>query len=354
MADRVADAIESEAKRPAIAEPLFFRFLAAFLVLFALLNFARELLRPGFSAAYILFYFPFIRWGADICLFLWALLLALSAFGPVKNRAFALFLGTSLLGLAGLAFLNALQFYRLIDKGSLSTSWPVPLSVPLAIYLLLHVFFCLRIRYRIAQHIALDPSLRVAPPRKASIRAALFSALLVLFLSIIFYVHSLGLTDYRRPADAILVLGARVYADGRPSEALWERVQTGVSLYHQGYAKRLIMSGGIGEGGHSEPRVMRNLAVQAGVPGEFILEDELGINTEATVRNLEGIEKLHGMRTVLAVSHYHHLPRIQLLCARRGLRCYTVPADEGSDLLRKTPYYVLRETVALVWAYLKG
>ncbi len=354
MAGDAQDLVSGKSGEKVWARPLFFQFLAGFFIVFAVINGVREWLRPGFSAAYILFYFPFIRSGADICLWAWAILLLFSAFGPVKNRTLVLVLGVSLLGLAGLAALNAIQFYRLIDNGKLSSSWPLPLSVPLALYLVLHVFFCLRPRYRIAKQIVSNSSAPVPPLRKSSLRAALLSSLLVLFMSIVFYVHSLGLTDYRRPADAILVLGARVYADGRASEALSERVQTGVMLYHQGYAKRMIMSGGIGEGGHSEPRVMRNLAVQAGVPVELILEDEKGINTEATIRNLEEIERRHEIKTVLAVSHYHHLPRIQLLCARRGLRCYTVPADEGSELLRKTPYYVFRETVALIWAYLKG
>jgi hypothetical protein len=31
-----------------------------------------------------------------------------------------------------------------------------------------------------------------------------------------------------------------------------------------------------------------------------------------------------------------------------------VRADEGETLLRGTPYYVLRETAALSWAFLKG
>lgn len=350
MSDQIGNTNEGGDRGKAMPEPLFFQFLAGFWVIFALLNELRELWSPGFSAAYILFYFPYTRSGADICLLGFAALLSLSAFGPVKHRAAAIGEGAGLLSLALLAVWNAVQFYRLVDRGILATAWPVPLSVPLAVYLVLHVVFCLRVRHRIAR----DPRLRRRRPRAASIRAALLSSLLAFFLLIVFYVHSLGLTDYRRPADAILVLGARVYADGRPSEALSERVMTGVSLYEQGYAKRLIMSGGIGEGGNSEPQVMRNIAVRAGVPDELILLDELGVNTEATVRNLEGIERQHGIKSVLAVSHYHHLPRIQLLCARRRLRCYTVPADEGSELLRKTPYYVLRETVALVWAYLKG
>lgn len=325
----------------------FFRGLAAAVIAFALLNEARELASPGFSVAYILFYVRGFPAGADACLAIFAILLGASAFGPVRRRSVAVGLGIGLSGLAGIALLNAAEFYRLVRVGVLSTAWPVPLSMLLALYIGLHVGLCLRPRH-------LGEEGPPGRPRRAGSALAFAGALASLGLGVVFYVHSLGLTDYRRKADAIVVLGARVYADGRPSEALAERVLTGAALYREGLAPRLVVSGGTGEEGHSEARVMRAIAMRAGVPAEAIIEDPLGVSTEATADNLEVIAKRHGIRTVLAVSHYHHLPRIKLLFTRRGLPCFTVRADEGATLLRGTPYYVLRETAALSWAFLKG
>jgi hypothetical protein len=322
----------------------FFRGFAAVIIAFAVVNAARELISRGFSVAYILFYVPGYPAGADACLALLALLLGVSAFGPVRRRGVAIGLGLGLAGLAGIALLNAAEFGRLVRTGVLSTEWPVPLSIPLALYIGLHVALCLGPR-----HVAREERVR-----GAGSALGLAAALATIGLGVIFYVHSLGLTDYRRRADAIVVLGARVYADGRPSEALAERVLTGAALYREGLAPRLVVSGGTGEEGHSEARVMRAIAMQAGVPAEAIIEDPLGVSTEATANNLEAIAARHGIRTVLAVSHYHHLPRIKLLFTRRGLPCFTVRADEGETLLRGTPYYVLRETAALSWAFLKG
>jgi len=343
----------------------FFRCLAGAAILFTLVNEAREIASPGFSVAYILFYVPGFLSGADACLALLAILLGVSAFGPVRSRGAALGMGIGLAGLAGLALLNAAEFYRLVRVGVLSTTWPVPLSIPLAVYIGLHIAFCLRPR-----HLALRAHLPRRPHRTEERRdpiaessrgalghvsaLALAGALASLWLGVVFYVHSLGLTDYRRRADAIVVLGARVYANGTPSEALAERVLTGAALYREGLAPRLVVSGGTGEGGHNEARVMRDIAVRAGVPAEAILEDPFGVSTEATADNIEALAGRHGIRTVLAVSHYHHLPRIKLLFTRRGLPCFTVRADEGATLLRGTPYYVLRETAALSWAFLKG
>jgi uncharacterized SAM-binding protein YcdF (DUF218 family) len=355
---------------PVSRPPLFFRYLAAAICAFAVINEARELVTPGFSVAYILFYVPGVPFGADACIALLALLLAWSAFGPVRRQAVAAALASGLVGLATLGVLNAAEFYRLVHQGVLATSWPVPLSVVIAVYLVLHAVFCLRRRHLLARA-GLAPAPASSAPRPiapalsasrassallswAAPKAALVAALASLWLVVTFYVHSLGLTDYRRPADAIVVLGARVYADGRPSEALAERVLTAAALYRQGLSPRLIVSGGIGEGGHSEARVMRAIARGAGVPDEAIIEDERGSSTEATVKNLDVIAERHGIRRVLAVSHYHHLSRIKLLCTRRGLTCFTVPADEGETMLVKTPYYVLRETAALMWVYMKG
>jgi len=46
-----------------------------------------------------------------------------------------------------------------------------------------------------------------------------------------------GLTDYRRPADAIVVFGAGISPDGTPSLALCDRVRTGCLLYKQGWRR---------------------------------------------------------------------------------------------------------------------
>ena len=53
-----------------------------------------------------------------------------------------------------------------------------------------------------------------------------------------------GKTSYERDADAIVVFGARAYADGRPSHALRDRVITACDLYSRRRATTLILSGG--------------------------------------------------------------------------------------------------------------
>src|SRR5512133_1810879 len=57
-------------------------------------------------------------------------------------------------------------------------------------------------------------------------------------------VDRLGQRDDVRSADAIVVLGARVEADGQPGPDLSSRTGHAVKLWHEGYAPFIICSGG--------------------------------------------------------------------------------------------------------------
>jgi uncharacterized SAM-binding protein YcdF (DUF218 family) len=157
-----------------------------------------------------------------------------------------------------------------------------------------------------------------------------------------------GLTDYRRPADAIVVFGAGISPDGTPSLALCDRVRTGCLLYKQGLAPVLIFSGGR-EQPIDEPTMMKRLAVEMGVPAKAILLDPDGLNTDATVNNCRRLLPAMGAGRILAVSHFYHLPRVKMAFARAGIDVYTVPAEQ-TRILRALPYYMAREVAAL-WAY---
>lgn len=173
---------------------------------------------------------------------------------------------------------------------------------------------------------------------------------LVLVVAPLAQMFLFGKTDYRRPADAIVVFGARVYADGRLSDALRDRVETACALYHAGYAPWLIVSGGPGDGEVHETHAMRDFAIRAGVPAEAILVDARGLSTAATVEQTLPLLAAHDLHQVLAVSHFYHLPRVKLAYQRRGVEVYTVPADERYTLT-KIPLLMLRE-VAATWVYL--
>ncbi len=240
------------------------------------------------------------------------------------------------LGAAGMlaivCAINATTYFVLLSRGAIHSSLPVPLSLFVALVLLAIV-------RDIAQPFECARSIT---PRAVAL--ALSLCLLGFPLAQIFL---FGKTDYSRPADAALVFGARAYADGSASTALYDRVRTACDLYDRGLVTTLIFSGGPGDGPFHETDVMRALALQRGVPDAAIVLDRDGLNTRAT---LENAKQTHGR--LLAVSHFYHLPRIKLESQRLGLDVLTVPAKE-SYTLTKMPVLIGREIAALWVYYLK-
>jgi len=158
-------------------------------------------------------------------------------------------------------------------------------------------------------------------------------------------------TDER--ADVALVLGARVYPEGSPSDALLDRVLAGCELYEQGLCSFLLFSGGPGDGEISEPEAMRRLAIERGIPARVIVIDELGINTAASARNAAELRDKHGWNTFVGVTHFYHTPRLKLALRREGIRATTHSARRRGTVLKKLPVFMARESAAW-WAYTLG
>lgn len=312
------------------------RGIALFFATFALLNILGELRSPGFDASLWWIDLRFLP-GAMINALMLAIVIILSAFGFLSAPSRWWNLSAALLAtvFSFFALLNAGQFYVELARGNIHSSFPIPLSL----------FISAAFAWIAVAAWSGNEEIETRKIRWIGI-PVVFSSCVLIFP--ILQVVCLGKTDYRRSADAIVVLGARAYADGRLSDALTDRVRTAVALYKDGFAKKLIFSGGPGDGAIHETEAMRRYAVKLGVKEEDILVDELGLNTQATVDHTQPIlEYLHARR-VLVVSHFYHLPRIKLSYARAGRDVFTVPAQ--ARFLRQTPFMVLRE-VAGLWVY---
>lgn len=326
---RLADLLLNEA---------FPRGIALFLGFFALVNVLGSFFLPDFDASI---------WWVDLrSLPVWLSRclqtvcgVALLAFGLRRPRKFSgrLFTIVCAAFIATVSVVNSVIFVALALRGKIVPTLPVPLALVIAGVLLWVVALAWRV----------PPAPRPGRPMRLLRIAAVAAACFVAFpLAQMFF---FGKTDYRRPADVAIVLGARAYADGRPSDALADRVRTACELYKQGYVKKLIFSGGPGDGSVHETESMRNMAVKLGVPAANIILDKHGVNTRATVNNTRDLlEQMHASR-VLVVSHFYHLPRLKLTYSRQGREVYTVPARE-SYMLSQLPFNMAREVVAL-WVY---
>ena len=126
-------------------------------------------------------------------------------------------------------------------------------------------------------------------------------------------------------ADCIIVLGAGVRSDGTPSDMLRDRILQGIALYEQGCAPVLIMSGDSQHpDSYDEVGVMKQYAMDAGVPEEAILTDPAGLSTADSMKNLAATGDY---QTVIIVSQTYHLYRAVFLAQRYGLDAVGVSAD---------------------------
>jgi vancomycin permeability regulator SanA len=174
------------------------------------------------------------------------------------------------------------------------------------------------------------------------------------------YIVSYGHTDFRRPADAAVVFGARVDDDGTPCAALRDRLDTAVELHGQGLVHYLIMTGARGANGQDEPEVMARYAAERGVPPARIILDHEGRNTRASAANCRAIVRELGFRRLLAVTQYFHCARVKLAFDREETPCFTVPTCSsrrpgGAEpvKLSRESFFVLREALAFpfYWLY---
>ncbi len=127
-----------------------------------------------------------------------------------------------------------------------------------------------------------------------------------------------------KPQRVAIVYGAAVYKNGRLSDALYDRVKTGVELYKAGKVKKLLMSGDNSRKGYDEPTAMKNKAIELGVPVEDIIVDFAGRRTYDTCYRAVNI---FNVKKAIHVTQEFHLPRAIYLCEKMGVDSIGLKAD---------------------------
>lgn len=142
-------------------------------------------------------------------------------------------------------------------------------------------------------------------------------------------------------ADAIIVLGAGIRADGSLSPMLQERLDMGIRLYQQGAADTVLMSGDHGNENYDEVNAMKSYAIEKGVPSERIFMDHAGFSTyESMYRAKEIFE----VETAIVVTQEYHIYRALYIAEKLGLEAEGVPSDTRE--YRGAFYRWLREVLA--------
>ncbi|MBI5359498.1 MAG: YdcF family protein [Planctomycetes bacterium] len=138
-----------------------------------------------------------------------------------------------------------------------------------------------------------------------------------------------------------LVLGAKVWPDGRISDILHDRLMIAVELYKNNKVRKIIVSGDHGTENYDEVNTMKNFLVSNGVQKEDVFLDHAGF---CTYDSCYRAKHIFGVSSVVIVTNEFHLPRALFLARNMGLNAVGCKSDlRAYDL---AGYHSLRESVA--------
>lgn len=121
--------------------------------------------------------------------------------------------------------------------------------------------------------------------------------------------------DRSKDYDCILVLGAGIISNSRPSDMLRDRLDVSISLYNMGYSDTLLLSGDCSGEDYDEVNVMKNYCLAAGVPEDSIICDNKGYSTLESVYNT----KEYGFENIIVVTQRYHLSRAIYIADQMGV-----------------------------------
>ncbi|TDF92176.1 SanA/YdcF family protein [Paenibacillus piri] len=142
-------------------------------------------------------------------------------------------------------------------------------------------------------------------------------------------------------ADAILVLGARVYPDGNVSPILGDRLQVALELEQSGKSDTFIVSGDHGQVSYDEVNAMRTFLEARNVKPERIFMDHAGFSTYESMYRARDIFQA---RKIIIVTQQYHLMRAVYAARQLGLDAYGVASDKQA--YTKMAYNQTREVLA--------
>ncbi len=127
--------------------------------------------------------------------------------------------------------------------------------------------------------------------------------------------------------DCIMVLGCGLRVDGKPTRMLTDRLDRGIALYQAGVAPKLLMSGDHGRIVYDEVNVMKQYAIDHGVPSGDIFMDHAGFSTyESMIRAKEVFQ----VGRMVVVTQDYHLYRAVYNANSLGIETWGVAAAGNS------------------------
>jgi uncharacterized SAM-binding protein YcdF (DUF218 family) len=159
---------------------------------------------------------------------------------------------------------------------------------------------------------------------------ALFT--LALFVTDLFFllIAPLEVSSALTKADALVVFGGGLSPDGSLGRSTEERVRYTSSLYQQGLAEHVILSGGYRVSPNfEETGGMAELLVSLKVPRARILLDRRARNTFENASRVYEVCRREGFKTVILVTSPYHMQRALGCLSKYPLQVLAAPVPDS-------------------------
>ena len=150
----------------------------------------------------------------------------------------------------------------------------------------------------------------------------------------------------------IVLFGAAVRADGRPSPTLARRIGYAATTAERDVDTDIFCSGGVGREGPSEASVMAR-ALAPTIAATRIHLDEASEDTLQSVATAAAFARAHGYTSCLSCTDSYHQPRVLMLFAMFGIRCRAIRFMHDGSTRYQTQMWA-REVAALPYDVVAG
>lgn len=126
----------------------------------------------------------------------------------------------------------------------------------------------------------------------------------LLCINLYMYLETREFIDPRHDfqADCILILGAGV-KNNQPTPMLKDRLLTGIRLYHEQKASKIVVSGDHHDDDYNEVGVMRDFLLQHDIPSSDIFVDHKGYSTYESLYRIQNV--FHAKKVIIVTQDYH-------------------------------------------------
>ena len=144
-----------------------------------------------------------------------------------------------------------------------------------------------------------------------------------------------------KDVDTIIVLGAKVYDDGRLSLMLKDRLDKTIEVYNELDIKTVVVSGDSEHKDYDETTKMKEYLINNGIPEEDILVDIYGLSTYDSMYRLKNV---YGINKSIIITQKYHLYRSLYIANSLGIDAYGIPSS-GENYFGQTAREI-REIIA--------